>query len=328
MMSKDTNAVPGSNERTQIEQIDLIDIIQQLWAGKKTISIFVVTFAVLALIYAFLAPQKWSSVAIVTLPDTGQVAAYSQAENVLYPNNAPLMRDIQMNFFNRFQGGIAALTIQLQNLEEKEDISSESVSKDQPNQIKIRYVGKSANEAQGKLTEYLKRVDSKIVTDIDGDLASNVNSRTNELKDEIKSLERIAEEKKNDRLKQLNQALLIAEQSKIKSPKLDNSSGTTDDTLFALGSDALNAMIENYKEAPLPLSSDYYSAVQNLLAVESIKNDNRVISTFRYIMKPSLPIRRDSPKKAIILIISIFIGGCLGGGVVLLRNIIRQRVKN
>lgn len=328
MMNKDTNAVSGSAERTQSEQIDLIEIARQLWTGKKTISIFIAVFVVLALLYAFLAPQKWSSVAIVTLPDSGQVAAYSQAENVLYPGAAPTVSDIQTNFFSRFQGGVTALAIQLQNLEEKEELSTESVSIDLTNKIKISYVGDTAEGAQQKLTEYLKKVDSNIVTDLDGDLTASVNSRTEELKDTINALEKVAQEKKNDHEKKLNQALVIAEQSKITEPRLDNLAGVTDDTLFALGSNALTVMIKNYKDAPLPLSVDYYSAVQNLLVVESLKQDKRIISTFRYVMKPNLPVRRDSRKRVLVVIISIFFGGMFGAVFVLARNALKEYKRN
>lgn len=320
MMSKDTNAVPGSNERTQSEQIDLIDIIQQLWAGKKIISLFVVICLILGATYAFTAQEKWSSTAIVTLPDSGQVSAYTQAENVLYPNTPSLAGDIQSSFFNRFQGGLAAKSLQLQNQEKSEILTSEPLSKERPDQLKIMYTGNTPQEAELKLTEYLKTIDRNIVTDIGGDLDANINARKRELQASISSLEKVAQEKKNDHLKVLNQALAIAKQSQIVKPSLDNSSVTTNDTLFALGSDALSAMIQNYNDAPLPHNVDYYSTVQNLLAVQSLDNDKRVISTFRYIMKPTLPVRKDSPKRLVILVLSILIGGVLGSGTVLLKK--------
>lgn len=320
MMSKDTNAVSGSAERTQSEQIDLIDIIRQLWAGKKIISLFVVVCLILGATYAFTAQEKWSSVAIVTLPDSGQVAAYSQAENVLYPGLAPAVSTIQSSFFDRFKGGVAALSLQLQNQEIKEDLASAPLNRDQPNQIKISYSGDSAAEAQSKLKAYLEKIDSNIVSGIDGDLGANIHSRTQELKDSITSLEKVAQEKKNDRLNVLNQALTIAQHSNIEKPMLDNSTGVTDDTLFSLGTDALTAMISNYKSAPLPLGVDYYSAVQNLLAVQSLNDDKRIMSTFRYIMKPNVPFHKDSPKRTVIILLAVLVGSVAGAMTVLIRN--------
>ena len=41
-------------------------------------------------------------------------------------------------------------------------------------------------------------------------------------------------------------------------------------------------------------------------------------------MKPTLPIRRDSPKKAIALILAVLLGGMVGVGIVLGRNALRN----
>ncbi|HAY4580439.1 TPA: LPS O-antigen chain length determinant protein WzzB, partial [Escherichia coli] len=48
------------------------------------------------------------------------------------------------------------------------------------------------------------------------------------------------------------------------------------------------------------------------------------IHVYRYVMKPDLPIRRDSPKKAITLILAVLLGGIIGSGVVLGRNALRN----
>lgn len=325
-MRKKQNAIVSSNGYAQFEQIDLCDIIKQLWVGKKIISTFIIICIILATIYAFTTPEKWTSTAIVTLPDSGQVAAYTQAENILYPSSVLSVREIQNSLFKRFQGGVSALSIQLQNQVKKENLSSEVINKDQNDQIKISYVGLTSQDAQTKLNEYLKKTDRSIVTGIDGDLDANIKARTIELKDNIRSLEKVAQQKKDDRLHILNQALIIAKQSKITMPQLNNSSAISDDTLFSLGSNALTSMISNYKNAPLPLDSDYYSAMQNLLSVEALTHNKRIISTFRYIMKPNLPIRKDGPNKMIILIISVVVGGVLGAGYVLFINTIKSKI--
>lgn len=41
-------------------------------------------------------------------------------------------------------------------------------------------------------------------------------------------------------------------------------------------------------------------------------------------MKPNLPIRRDSPKIAITLILAVLLGGIIGSAVVLGRNALRN----
>lgn len=61
------------------EQIDLIDLLMQLWRGKVTIIICIVVAIALAVGYLAVAKEKWTSIAIVTQPDAGQLASYNNA---------------------------------------------------------------------------------------------------------------------------------------------------------------------------------------------------------------------------------------------------------
>ncbi len=58
-------ALPHSNGSP--EQIDLIDLLVQLWKGKITIIATIIVMILLAVLYLFVAKEKWTSTAIVTL---------------------------------------------------------------------------------------------------------------------------------------------------------------------------------------------------------------------------------------------------------------------
>ena len=98
----------------------------------------------------------------------------------------------------------------------------------------------------------------------------------------------------------------------------------TQDTLFLLGSEGLSAMIKNEATRPLVFSGNYYQTKNNLLDIERIKVDPKTIHAYRYVMKPDLPIRRDSPKRAIVLVLAVLLGGMIGSGIVLGRNALRE----
>ena len=68
------------------EQIDLIDLLVQLWRGKSNnrYRVIVCIAIVLAVVYLAVAKEKWTSTAIITQPDVGQIATYNNALNVLY----------------------------------------------------------------------------------------------------------------------------------------------------------------------------------------------------------------------------------------------------
>lgn len=89
------------------------------------------------------------------------------------------------------------------------------------------------------------------------------------------------------------------------------------------GSEALESMIKHEATRPLVFSSNYYQTRQNLLDIDNLDVDKLDIHAYRYVMKPTLPIRRDSPKKAITLILAVLLG-MVGAGIVLGRNALRN----
>ena len=81
MTQNNNNLVNRSNDP---EQIDLLDLVLQLWRGKGMIATFVVVCIVLAVGYLSVAKEKWTSTAIIAQPDVAQIATYSNALNILY----------------------------------------------------------------------------------------------------------------------------------------------------------------------------------------------------------------------------------------------------
>lgn len=67
--------------------------------------------------------------------------------------------------------------------------------------------------------------------------------------------------------------------------------------MFLLGTVALKSMIDNEASRPLVFSGAYYQTKQNLLDIQNLNVNPDTIHVYRYVMKPNLPIRRDSPKR-------------------------------
>jgi chain length determinant protein (polysaccharide antigen chain regulator) len=72
----------------------------------------------------------------------------------------------------------------------------------------------------------------------------------------------------------------------------------TQETLFLLGSEGLKSMIDNEASRPLVFPTAYYQTKRNLLDIQNLNVNPDTIHVYRYVMKPDLPVRRDSPKKA------------------------------
>lgn len=321
MTHNNNNAVMRSNDP---EQIDLIDLLLQLWRGKWLIATFIALAIVLAVAYLAFAKEKWTSTAIITEPDAAQIGSYSNALNILYGTAAPKLSDIQESVITRYNASFSALSQTLANLEEPEKLTIESAVKDKPLPLKVSYVNGSAEAAQKQVAKYIQQVDEQIQKELEVDLSDNIKQQVVTLNDALTNQQAIAQEQKDLRIKQVAEALKYAEAANITSPKIQQTQDVTQETMFLLGTEALQSMIARESTRPLTLSDSYYQNKQKLLDIQKLKIDPTSIHAYRYVMKPDLPIRRDSPKRSLVLILAVLLGGIIGSGVVLGRNALRN----
>lgn len=321
MTHNNNNVVSRSNDP---EQFDLLDLVMQLWHGKKTIVTCVVVAIVLAVIYIFVAKEKWTSTAIITQPDAAQVATYNGALNILYGNAAPSLSDVQSRVIGRFNASISALSQALDNQLVPEKLSIEPAVKGQALPLVITYVSSTAEGAQKQLNQYIRQVDEQTAKELGVDLKDNITQQISALNDSLGNQEKVAQEQKELRIQQISEALKFAQAAKVVTPQIQQTQDVTQETMFLLGSEALQSMIDHESTRPLVFSPAYYQTKQNLLDIEKLHVDPSTIHAYRYVMQPDLPVTRDSPKKAILLILAVLLGGIIGSCVVLVRNALRS----
>lgn len=306
------------------DEIDLLEVIAQLWNGKKTIIACVIVAMVLAGVYLFVAKEKWTSTAIVATPTSGMIANYNASLSVLYtqtPGDKPSLPDLQNQFFGRFAASMAALSSALQNLEEPQMLRVDQVVKGSNDQLSIAYTAPTAKDAQAQLTKYIEQINDKIVDGYTADLRRTLGVKTNELSSALDTQKQVAIDKKVQRMDAIKQALTIAEASGVKTSQLNQAEYLSDDTLYLLGTSALQSMIQNEATKPLLFDQSYYDTQSALLAVTHMKIDLSHLQSYRYIATADLPIRRDSPKKTLVMLLAIILGGVVGAAVVIGRNV-------
>ncbi|MDV0595833.1 MULTISPECIES: LPS O-antigen chain length determinant protein WzzB [unclassified Enterobacter] len=317
MTQNNNNVVSRSDDR---EQIDLIDLVLQLWRGKWTIAACILIAVVLAGAYLLIAKEKWTSTAIITQPDAAQIATYNNALNIVYGSAAPSVGDVQARVISRFNSSFAALSQTLDNQQEPEKLTIESAVKGQFLPLNVSYVGESAESAQKQLAQYIQQIDEQIAQELSVDLKDNIKEQIKMLNDSLQNQEKVSKEQKDLRIKQIVESLKVAQAAKITEPQLQQTQDVTQETMFLLGTDALNSMVQNESTRPLVFPATYYQTKQNLFDIENLNVAPTTIHAYRYVMKPDLPIKRDSPKRVLTMILAIILGGIVGSGVVLGRN--------
>lgn len=306
------------------DEIDLLEIIAQLWNGKKTIIACVIVAMVLAGVYLFVAKEKWTSTAIVATPTSGMIANYNASLSVLYkqtPADKPSLPDLQTQFFGRFAASMGALSAALRNLEEPLMLKIDPVVAGSNDQLSIAYTAPTAKDAQAQLTKYIDQINDKVVDGYTADLRRTLGVKTNELSNALDTQKQVAIDKKQQRMDAIKQALTIAEASGVKSSQLNQAEYLSDDTLYLLGTSSLQSMIQNEATKPLIFDKSYYDTQSALLAVTHMKIDLSHLQSYRYISTADLPIRRDSPKRMLVMLLAIILGGVVGAAVVIGRNV-------
>ncbi|HBQ68088.1 LPS O-antigen chain length determinant protein WzzB [Leclercia adecarboxylata] len=321
MTHNNNNTVMRSNDP---EQIDLIDLLVQLWRGKWLIAVFIAIALIIAGLYLAFAKEKWTSTAIITQPDAAQIGSYSNALNILYGSNAPKLTEIQASVITRYNASFSALSQTLENGAVPESLTIEPTVKGQDIPLSIKYVSSSAEAAQKQVAQYIQQIDEQIQKELEVDLNDNIKQQVTSLNDVLGNQETIAQEQKNVRIKQITEALKYAEAANITTPKIQQTQDVTQETMFLLGTEALQSMIAHESSRPLTLSDSYYQNKQKLLDIQKLKIDPTTIHAYRYVMKPDLPIRRDSPKRSLVLVLAVLLGGIVGSGIVLGRNALRN----
>lgn len=305
-------------------EIDLIDVVLQLWRSKWLITLFVLLGLAASGALVVYSPQKWTSTATVTRPDSAQIASYTFAVSVLDGTPAFDPRDIETRLINRFAGTFSALAETLSNQKIPENLTIAPAEKGLQLPLKLSYQASSAEAAQAQLTEYIEQTNARIASELRSNLRENLQQKMVALTSLLAAQEKIGQEKKDLRIEQIKEALKFAEAANIVHPQERLVDSITQDTLFLLGSEALSAMVERESMRPLAYPEGYFQTRQQLLAIKDINSDNIGISTYRYVLEPTLPVRRDSPKTALVLILGVLLGGMIGCGVVLGRNTIRE----
>lgn len=324
----DVHSVDGS------KQLGLIDLFLLLWRSRAIIIISTIITLTVATAYIFLANEKWISTAIITQPDAGQISGYTNAVSIIYGDSGPRLTEVQQSIIERFSASFSALSETLSNKEIPEKLTIEPAVKDQVLPLKLTYTSSNSLQAQKGLANYIQAVDDEVAKELEVDLTSTIASKEKELNQFLVSQTKIATEQKDLRIAQIQQALIVAQQSGIKMPKIQQADQVSQDTMFMLGSDALSSMIKNESTRPLAFLDSYYETRRALLNISNLKSgvsEEKIkaanLHAYRYVMKPTLPLHRDSPKRILILFLALFVGGMLGITIILTRNALGYKSK-
>ncbi len=339
-------------ERTLIDsgEIDLLVLGRTLWNGKKVILLSTIIAVVLAYIYLLLSPRTYQASALFTAPKLGQVDLYNQGRSAMgisaQNNNTGISYLTASDVYKIFLRQLRSESLRNKFIDE---IYIPSL-KSQPDRFEIIQIREkfskiiSIKQADPRRDEGLYEVSAfsetpelsykwlndfiSIATlstkaEIRSGLVSEAKNQLASIDLQMKALRYRAEEQRKDQIMQYEEALRIATAAGLESSNLILSGKGTDDSLLYLhGAKVLRQRLASLKGR---INNDAFIEGLNDLKrrsfiLSSLHFDDKDISLVSYEEEAEVPLKPVKPKKLLVLVISILLGGFLGIVFVLIRN--------
>lgn len=205
----------------------------------------------------------------------------------------------------------------------------------------LSFISDTPESAQEVLSGYIDNVNQVATKTIRKQFYNDLNSKISAAKQHKEELERVANITRQINIEHYTNALSIAQKAGIKSVSggLAGLNGIANsemmlqidlnnpELLYLQGEEILSALLEVAKNSPVIYPNEYFQLQYQIEALEALQNKEPEFQAFSYLMRPTLPPKRSSPKRAQMAVIGALVGGVLSCLVVLIMAAFRNRNK-
>ncbi|EAA1180508.1 LPS O-antigen length regulator [Salmonella enterica subsp. enterica serovar Mikawasima] len=340
-------------------EIDLFSLIEVLWQAKRRILATVFAFACVGLLLSFLLPQKWTSQAIVTPAESVQWQGLERTLTALRVLDMEVSVD-RGSVFNMFIKKFSSPSLleeylrsspyvmdQLKGaqideqdlhraivlLSEKMKAVDSNVGKKNETSLftswTLSFTAPTREEAQKVLAGYIQYISDIVVKETLENIRNQLEIKTRYEQEKL-AMDRVRLKNQLDaNIQRLHYSLEIANAAGIKRPVYSNGQAVKDDPDFSisLGADGISRKLEIEKGVTdvAEIDGDLRNRQYHVEQLAAMNVSDVKFTPFKYQLSPSLPVKKDGPGKAIIIILAALIGGMMACGGVLLRHAMVSR---
>ena len=341
------------------KEIDLLGLFELLLAAKKRIATIIFAFALVGLALSFLLPEKWTSKAVITPAEQlqwnplHQMMVTLQVLDVDVKITRPQLFDL---FIKTFQSqslfeeymktspyvisqlnGAEVDPIELHraidNVSDRMKAVNNIQAKDVDNapyvSWTLSFTAPTADDAQAVLAGYIDYIAAIIEKETVQNIRNQIALKKNAVEQQLE-LDRVRLTNiHNANLQRLNYSLEVANAAGIKKPVYSNGQAIKDDPDYsvALGADGIaqKLQIEKNLKDVTELNAEFQNREYYLAQLKKLSFADVKLEPFRYQLSPSLPVKKDGPGKALIVVLSALLGGIFACGSILLREAMLTR---
>lgn len=332
-------------------ELDIRGLFGALWRGKRWIIGLALMGMLLAWLWSLLVKQEWSTTAITDRPTVNMIGSYYSQQQflrnldirsggaALAVPQPSVMDDAYQEFIMQLSSWDTRREFWLQtdyykhrksgNVHKDAALLDEIVSNIQFSPAdsaknlsdSVRLVAETAVDANNLLRQYVAFASERAARHLNQELAAAWAARTVQLKAQVLRQEKVANAVYQRQLRSVEQALKIAQQQGIDQAKTSTPSEQLPDSeLFLLGRPMLQARLENLQANGPTYDLDYDQNRAMLDTLNVGPTLDQKFQTYRYLRTPEEPVKRDSPRRAFVMIMWGAIGALVGAGVALIRR--------
>ncbi len=340
------------------DEIDLFALCLTLWNHKRQIIAITLITILLAGAYASTATERWTVKAYLSTPRIAQMTDYLDLRRAFsrVSGTGADVQGLSHGLFNEFIAMAASPDEKMRYLSTTDEFAEQTRGMDE--QTKRRWLNEMAEKkltvtppddkrnqpyymlamtaadpqtANDLLQNYIKTINDKVISQDDSEfrnaLAAMIQSRQKEQQD----IEFSLNAERNNHLAALEQALRTAQGAGIKDYYASSTGqGSTKIELansvhrYMLGENYLNAEIRSLKNSPTVYPVRYHEIERELTMLEPLLQQQVSAQAYRYQLSPGEYVKKEQPKKALILVLGAMLGMMAGIGWVLVTAQIKQ----
>lgn len=335
------------------DEIDLRLLLLQLWQDKKTVIGFAVGAAILSLVLAFILPQKWTSKAVLAVPESIQVdnlehaVIQVRALGVDFKGNRGDVFNLfikKLSSQSQFQDWLRSsgmvddstdpeeLHREIVRMAESLTVVNNADPKKTTEQLPyvswtLSFTGSEQEQAQKILNGYLDFISQQVRKEVLETLRSSIDKTIRNGKESLELDRTHLENARNILIQRLKYSLNIANAAGIQKPLYSQGMAVKDDPDFSISLGAAGIAEKLKIESSLKDVSDLNSDLQNreytLKKLQALSIPDVDFMPVAYQLSPTLPLKKDGPGKALILVLGCMLGGLLGCGYVLAKRMFK-----
>ncbi|PHI30178.1 chain-length determining protein [Budvicia aquatica] len=344
----------GSRHANPNDEIDLFELLLRLWDKKGLILMVTLVTTLIAGIYAFTAKEQWTVKAYVSPPRMAQMDDYLTLRRA-FARVSGINADPQAianHLFNRFTEMVSSPNEKLTYLSETAYVKQQTESMDSqakrvwltemadkglvtspPDEKKtLPYFMLSASAdnpqtALALLTDYVERINDQVIAQDEAEFQNNLQAMILARQKEQQDIDFSLQADRTNQLANLTRSHSTAQRAGIKDYYANSASnGGTKIELansvhkYMLGENFLSAEINSLMESPIVYPVRYHDISRELSLLAPLLQQQVTAQVYRYQLTPGEHVKKDRPKKALILVLGVLLGGMLGMGAVLVTD--------